>query len=119
MVAAGAIVCTVVIRGAADARSRRLGGLLIAMALFVVGEGVIVAAGAAGLAGGWARALALQFSRLIEAIAAGIFVLTVLDYLQAEHAAVSVAFASRSRPSPSSCGRRAVPTSPPHAWSAA
>ena len=83
-VAAGAIICSAVVGGGATDARRRLGGLLIAMMLFVAGEAVIAAAGATGLVGPWARAIVLQSSRLLEAVAAGVFVVTVVRYLQSE-----------------------------------
>ncbi len=106
MVAAGVLTCAAVVFSANAATRARLLGVMVAMLLFIVGEAMVAAADAGNFVSPLARAGALQFSRLIEGVAAGIFVLTVLRYLRAEHAAVSVIFFDSPRR-----GRRRAPAS--------
>jgi hypothetical protein len=96
-VVTGAVICAAVVGSASAPRRRELRGLLVATALIVVGEGVAGAVGARRLSSAWAMALALQLGRLLEAIAASVFVLTVFRHLQSEHAAVSAALADAPR----------------------
>ena len=103
MVAAGVLTCAAVVFSANAATRARLLGVMVAMLLFIVGEAMVAAADAGNFVSPLARAGALQFSRLIEGVAAGIFVLTVLRYLRAEHAAVSVILLRLSAARSSAC----------------